>query len=88
MGLKEDSRRVATEALISIAASSGTHCLTVAAHASRAFLEITNVITFIDEDMEVQHPDHSKTLDITAQINDVRIRRALVDTGEIGRAHV
>ena len=31
--------------------------------------------------MEVQHPDHSKTLDITTQINDVQIRRALVDTG-------
>ena len=31
--------------------------------------------------MEVQHPDHSKTLAITAQINDVQIRRALVDIG-------
>ena len=31
--------------------------------------------------MEVQHPDHSKTLDITTKINDVQIRRALVDTG-------
>ena len=31
--------------------------------------------------MEVQHLDHSKTLDITAQIYDVQIRRALVDTG-------
>ena len=95
MGLKEESRRTATEALISIAASSGTHYLTAEGQASRAFLEATNVITFTDEDMEVQHPDHSKTLDITAQINDVQIRRALVDTGaslnlipEIGRAHV
>ena len=31
--------------------------------------------------MEVQHPDHSKPLYIAAQINDVYIRRALVDTG-------
>ena len=31
--------------------------------------------------MEVQHPDHSKPLYIAAQINDVHIRRALVDTG-------
>ena len=30
--------------------------------------------------MEVQHPDHSKPLYIAAQINDVHIRRALVDT--------
>jgi len=29
LGLKEESRRVATEALVSIAASSRTHCLTV-----------------------------------------------------------
>ena len=30
--------------------------------------------------MEVQHPDHSKPLYVTAQINDVYIQRALVDT--------
>ena len=80
LGLKEESRRAATKALVSIAAGSGTHCLTAEAHASHAFLETTNVITFINEDMEVQHPDHSKPLYIAAQINDVQIRRALVDT--------
>ena len=79
--LKEESRRSATEALVSIAANSGTHCLTAEAHASRAFLETTNVITFTDEDIEVQHPDHSKPLYIATQINDVHIRRALVNTG-------
>ena len=62
LGLKEESKRAATEALVSIAAGSGTHCLIAETHASRAFLETTNVITFIDEDMEVQHPDHSKPL--------------------------
>ena len=66
LGLKEESRRAATEALVSIAASSGTHCLTAEAHASCAFLETTNVITFTNVDMEVQHPDHSKPLYITA----------------------
>ena len=81
MGLKEESRRSATEALVSIAASSGTYCLTAEAHASRSFLETTNVITFTDEDMEVQHLDHSKRLYIAAHINDVHIRRALVNTG-------
>ncbi|XP_075645408.1 uncharacterized protein LOC142616435 [Castanea sativa] len=30
--------------------------------------------------MEVQYPDHSKPLYVAAQINDVHIRRALVDT--------
>ena len=74
LGLNEESRRSAIEALVSIAASSGTHCLTAKARASRAFLETTNIITFTDEDMEVQHLDHSKSLYIAAQINDVHIK--------------
>ena len=78
LGLKEESRRTVTEALVSIAASSGIHCLTAEAHASRAFLETTNVITFTDEDMEVQHSDHSKPLYIAARINDVHIRKVKV----------
>ena len=36
------------------------------AHASRVFLETTNVITFTNVDMEVQHLDHSKPLYIAA----------------------
>ena len=79
--LKEESRRTTTEALVSIAANSRTHYLTVETHASQAFLETTNAITFIDEDMEVQHPDRSRPLYVAAQINDVHIRQALVDTG-------
>ena len=75
MGLKEESRRIATKALVSIAASSRTHCLIVEAHASCVFLETTSTITFTDEDMKVQHPDHSRPLYIAAQINDVHIRR-------------
>ena len=66
---------------MSIASDSGTHCLTAEAHASRAFLKTTNAITFIDEDMEVQHPDHSKPLYVIARINDVHIRKELVNTG-------
>ena len=80
-GLKKELRRTTTKALVSIITSFGTHCLVAEAHASHAFLKTTNVITFTDEDMEVQHPDHSKPLYIAAQINDVHIRRALVDTG-------
>ena len=80
LGLKEESKKAATETLVSIAANSGTHCLTAEAHANRAFLETTKVITFTDEDIEVQHSNHSKPLDIAAQNNDVHIRRALVDT--------
>uniref|UniRef100_A0A2N9H8N1 Uncharacterized protein n=1 Tax=Fagus sylvatica TaxID=28930 RepID=A0A2N9H8N1_FAGSY len=51
------------------------------AHASRAFLETTNAITFTDEDMEVQYPDHRRPLYLSAVIKNVQVRRALVDTG-------
>jgi hypothetical protein len=44
-------------------------------------LETTNAVTFTDEDMEVQYPDHWKPLYVAAMINDVHIRQALVDTG-------
>ena len=60
LGFIEEARKAATEALVSIASDSRTHCLTAEAHASRAFLETTNAITFTNEDMEVQHPDHSR----------------------------
>ena len=53
LGFNEKARKVATEALVSIAFDFGTHCLIVEAHASRAFLETTNAITFTEEDMEV-----------------------------------
>ena len=41
-----------------IAVDSGVECFTAESHASKAFLETTNVITFTDEDMEVKYPDH------------------------------
>ena len=43
-------------------------------------METTNAVTFTDEDMEVQYPDHRKPLYLTAMINDIHIQRALVDT--------
>ena len=66
---------------MAIAAESGAHCFTTETHASRAFLETTNVITFTDEDMEVQYPDHRRPLYLSATINEVQVRHALVDTG-------
>uniref|UniRef100_A0A2N9ED87 RNA-directed DNA polymerase n=1 Tax=Fagus sylvatica TaxID=28930 RepID=A0A2N9ED87_FAGSY len=81
LGLGPDARKAITEAIVNIVSRSGSQCYTAEAHASRAFLETTNAVTFIDEDMEVQYPDHRKPLYLTAMINDVHIRRALVDTG-------
>jgi hypothetical protein len=81
LGLNPEARTSATEAIMAIAADSGAHCFTIETHASRAFLETTNAITFANEDMEVQHPDHRRTLYLSATINEVQVRRALVDTG-------
>ena len=66
---------------MTIAADFGAHCFTEKTHASRAFLETTNAITFTDEDMEVQYLDHRRPLYLSATINEVQVRRALVDTG-------
>ena len=81
LGFGPEARRVATESLMSIAADLGMECFTAESHASRAFLETTNAITFTDEDREVEHPDHRRRLYLMATINGVQIRRALVDTG-------
>uniref|UniRef100_A0A2N9FCN2 Uncharacterized protein n=1 Tax=Fagus sylvatica TaxID=28930 RepID=A0A2N9FCN2_FAGSY len=57
---------------ITIAAESGATCFTAEAHASRAFLETTNAITFTDEDMEVQYPDHRRPFYLSAVVKDVQ----------------
>ena len=80
LGFRPEVRRVATESLMSIAADSGMESFTAEFHASRAYLETTNAITFTDEDMEVEHPDYRRPLYLMATINGVEVRRALVDT--------
>ena len=81
LGFGPEARRVATESLMSMAVDSGMECFTVESHASRAFLETTNAITFTDTDMEVKHPNHCRPLYLMATINGVQIRKALVDIG-------
>ena len=61
--------------------SSGSHCFIAEAHVSRAFLETTNAVTFTNEDMEVQYPDHKRPLYVSSMINEVHVRRALIDIG-------
>ena len=82
LGFGPEARRVATESLKSIAADLGMEYFTAESYASRAYLETTNAITFTDEDMEVEHLDHHRPLYLMATINDVQIRRVLVDTWE------
>jgi hypothetical protein len=81
LGLNPEARTAATEAIMAIAADSGAHCFIAETHASRVFLETTNAITFTDEDMEVRYPNHRRPLYLSATINEVQVRRALVDTG-------
>jgi hypothetical protein len=81
LGLNPEACTAATEAIMAIAADSEAHCFTAETHASRAFLETTNAITFTNEDIEVQYPDHRRPLYLLATINEVQVRRALVDTG-------
>ena len=79
LGLTPEDRTVATEAIIGIASSSESHCFTTEAHASQTFLEMINAVTFINEDMEVQYIDHKRPLYVSTMINEVHVRRALVN---------
>ena len=76
-----NKQRIATEALVSIASRAGVECLSVKARADKAFLQDTTEITFSDEDMEVGYSDHRRPLYLVAFINQIPIKRALVDTG-------
>ena len=69
------------EALVSIASEAGVECLAVETRANKAFLQDTNEITFNDEDMEVGYSDHRRPLYLATSINQIPIKRALVDTG-------
>ena len=62
LGFGPEVRRIAIESLISIAADSRLECFIAESHASRAYLETTNAITFTDKNMEVEHPDHHRPL--------------------------
>ena len=68
------------EALVSIASSVGVECLSAEILEDRALLQESTEITFSNEDMEVGYPDHRRPLYLAASINQIPIKRALVDT--------
>ena len=72
---------MATKSLMSITIDLRMECFTVESHASRVYLETSNSITFTNEEMKIEHPDHRRPLYLMATINGVQIRRALVDIG-------
>ncbi|GKV15299.1 hypothetical protein SLEP1_g26095 [Rubroshorea leprosula] len=79
LGFIIDARRRAIEAILSIANKAGGECLNAEAHASHACHESSNAVTFINEDMEAPYPDHRKPLYLSAQINSVNVKRALIN---------
>ena len=64
-----------------IASRVGVECLTAEARTDKAFLQDTNEITFSDEDIEVGYLDHRRPLYLAGSINQIPIKKALVDIG-------
>ena len=81
MGLTAKERKIVTEALVSIASSARVECLAAEILNDRTLLQESTEITFSDKDMEVGYLDHMRPLDLAASINQIPIKRALVDTG-------
>ena len=81
LGLTVKERKIATEALVSIASGARVECLSAKVPDDRALLQESIEITFSNDDMEVGYPDHRRPLYLAAYINKIPIKRALVDTG-------
>ena len=56
-------------------------CLSAEVLNDRALLQELAEITFSNEDMEVGYLDHRRPLYMAASINQIPIKKALVDTG-------
>ena len=80
LGLTAKERKIATEALVSIASGAGVECLSAEMPEDRALLQESTEITFSSKDMEVGHLDHKRPLYLATSINQIPIKRALVDT--------
>ncbi|XP_075665283.1 uncharacterized protein LOC142634937 [Castanea sativa] len=81
LGLTMKERKTATEALVGIAFGAVIKCLSAEVANDRALLQESTEIIFSDEDMEVGCPDHRRPLYLVASINQIPIKRALMDTG-------
>ena len=79
MGSRLEVRRIAIESLMNMAADARIEYFVAETHASRAFLETTNIITFMNEDMEIEYPEHRRPLYLMSTINGVQIRREPTD---------
>ena len=78
--LTTKERKIATEALVSIAFDVRVECLSAEIPEDKALLQESTKITFSDEAIEVGYPDHKRPLYLAASINQIPIKRALVNT--------
>ena len=62
LGLTAKDRKIATEALVSIASEAGVECLTAKIANDKALLQELTEITFSNKDMEVGCPDNWRPL--------------------------
>ncbi|XP_075670331.1 uncharacterized protein LOC142640121 [Castanea sativa] len=81
LDLTAKERKTATEALVSMPSGVGIECLSAERIEDRALLQESTEIIFSDGDMEVGYPDHRRPLYLAASINQIPIKRALVDIG-------
>ena len=81
LGLTIKERKIAIEALVSIAFGAGVECLSAEIPKDRALLQESTEITFSNENMEVGHLDHRRPLYLATSLNQIPIKRALIDTG-------
>ena len=77
-------RKIATEALMSIALLQEFDqlgLLSAKVADDRALLQELSEITFSNEDIEMGYPDHRRPIYFAASINQIPIKRELVNTG-------
>ena len=66
---------------MSIAFGAAVECLSTEIIDDIDLLQESTEITFSNEDIEVGYPNHMRSLYLAASINQIPIKRALVDTG-------
>ena len=81
LGLTTKERKIATKALVSIAFGAAVECLSTEIIDDIDLLQESTEITFSNEDIEVGYPNHMRSIYLAASINQIPIKRALVDTG-------
>ena len=77
-------RKIATEALVSIALLQEFDqlgLLSAKVADDRVLLQESSEITFSNEDIEMGYPDHRRPIYLAASINQIPIKRELVNTG-------